>query len=68
MSIGCLIVILAPILSLVGLALFQPPQPLPPKTILVGGKTCTVRFVKTGVSCTATGFCRDRGYDEAVCP
>jgi len=42
--------------------------PRPKRTIRVGEKTCEVRFVRTGQSCTSTGFCTDRGYDEAVCP
>jgi len=61
-----LILMVALVFVLGGACLFAPT--VAPKTIRVGEKVCGVRFVKTGVSCTSTGFCHDRGYDEAVCP
>ena len=66
-SLWWLVLLLLPVAALVGLAFIPKDQP-ERRTIHVGPKICLVRFVRTNVSCTATGFCRDRGYEEAVCP
>lgn len=43
-------------------------MPHPKKTIHVNGQICDVVFVKTGQTCTSTGACSPKGYEEAVCP
>ena len=62
-----LLILGLPVAGLVGLA-FIPKDPPEKRTIHVGSKVCEVKFVKTSLSCTSTGFCRDQGYEEAVCP